>query len=73
MQEEAEAKEEDVAKAEEEEEGVLGDNVSQDDSLKVELNASRRQRDPVFIKVGINGKAQVVNKHVTPDFMGLTG
>ena len=55
MQEEAEAKEEDMAKAEEEEEGVLGDNVSQDDSLKVELNASRRQRDPVFIKVGING------------------
>ena len=30
MQEEAEAKEEDVAKAEEEEEGVLGDNVSRD-------------------------------------------
>ena len=35
MQEEAEAKEEDVAKAEEEEEGVLGDNVSQDYYFKV--------------------------------------
>ena len=35
LQEEAEAEEEDVAKAEEEEEGVLGDNVSQDNYLKV--------------------------------------
>ena len=35
MQEEAEAEEEDVAEAEAEEEGVLGDNVSQDYYFKV--------------------------------------
>ena len=27
----------------------------------------------MFIKVGTNGKAQVVNKHMTPDCMVLTG
>ena len=37
MQEEAEAEEEDVAEAEAEEEGVLGDNVSQDYYFKVVL------------------------------------
>ena len=53
MQEEAEAEEEDVAEAEAEEEGVLGDNVSQDYYFKVV-----GQEDPYVTEEDYDAKAE---------------